>query len=99
VPSGAEILRFSAPRPPAEPAEMVVVRSDETGVWCARVGTTGLSPVGPCKGATWITGTSSTADTTHSHTVVVERLPVRTVVLVLLTDDGPWVLNHEREVT
>jgi hypothetical protein len=98
VPSGAEILRFR-PTVTNEPTEMVVVRSDASGVWCVPVGKSGLSPIGPCKGATRVVGTSSGGDTVHTHTVIVERLPVRTVVLVLLTDSGPWVLNHEREVT
>lgn len=103
MPSPGETLalrRRPGARQPGEPFGAIVVRSDATGVWCSPTGGDQRSPLGPCHGATRVALTSSSTDgAPHTHTLMVERLPVRTQVLLLLTDDGPWVLNHDREVT
>lgn len=64
-----------------------VVRSDDTGVWVAPVLGDTRHPIGPCRGATRRTDTGW------------EQLPAGTTVLLVLTDDGPWVAAHEQEVT
>jgi hypothetical protein len=103
VPSPGETLavrRRPGAREADEPFPAVVVRSDVTGVWCSPLEGDQRFPLGPCRGATRVALTSSSTDgAPHAHTLTVERLPVRTSVLLLLTDDGPWVLNHDREVT
>lgn len=63
-----------------------VVRSDDTGVWVAPVGGDTRHPLGPCRGATRPVGAGPAW----------ERLPAGTVVLLVLTDDGPWVAAHEQ---
>ncbi len=72
-----------------EPFPAVVTRSDVTGVWCVRLDGDARFPIGPCSGATRLAVGGGS----------VERLPVRSRVLLLFTDDGPWVLSHDREVT
>lgn len=99
MPSGRErLLTRTGPADP-RPFVALVTRSDSTGVWCAPPGADERSPIGPCKAATRIALTTNSGADSHTHTLKVERLPVRTRVLLLLTDDGPWVLAHDREVT
>ncbi len=98
--SPGESLRLRGTGARDDPFPAIVTRSDVTGVWCTREGGDAGFPIGPCSGATRVALTSSSTDgAPHTHTLTVERLPVRTRVLLLFTDDGPWVLNHDREVT
>lgn len=96
---GEGLVRTGTVGPSPLPA--VVTRSDTTGVWCTAVDGDQRHPLGPCKGATRLAAVTTGVDGTgvHTHPLTVERLPVRTRVLLLLTDDGPWVLTHDREVT
>jgi hypothetical protein len=74
----ADRLLASRPGSPsvlARPATALVVRSDSSGVYAAPVGSDPRSPIGPCRGAA----------------PGGVRLPVGSVVLLELTDHGPWV--------
>lgn len=57
------------------PATGRVVRSDESGVWVAPLGSDVARPIGPCRGAVGIA--------------------VGTLVLLVQTDQGPWVAGSE----
>jgi hypothetical protein len=103
VPSASErLLTPGRTRTPA-PFPALVTRSDSTGVWCTPELGDPTRPIGPCLGATRpALVTSSGGDVTHTHTLTVERLPVGTRVLVLQllnTDEPPWVLAYDREVS
>lgn len=65
-----------SPRLDRPPATATVVRSDATGVWVAVLGADIRHPTGPCWGARDHTG---------------HQLAVGTVVLLVSTDQGPWV--------
>ena len=65
-----------------------VVRSDTSGVWVAPLGGDTRHPIGPCRGATRPDSEGG-----------VEQLPADTLVLLVLTDHGPWVAAHHQEVS
>lgn len=72
-----------------------VVRSDTSGVWCVPLGGDTRHPFGPCRGATRRVFTETGAgDAAHRHDQV-ERLPVGMVVLLVFTDERPWVAAWE----
>lgn len=66
------------------PATARVIRSDTSGVWATPLGADTRHPYGPCRGA-------------HRRDALgeLEQLPVGTLVLLVLTDDGPWVAGWE----
>lgn len=66
------------------PVTARVVRSDDTGVWAVPLGGDTRHPTGPCRGATRLTGA-----------LVRERLPVGVVVLLVWTQERPWVAGWE----
>lgn len=82
-------------RPPPGPLAIVttgqVVRSDETGVWVAPVPGDTRHPLGPCRGAT--------RPTSVPEGLEWEQLPEGTVVLLVLTEAGPWVAAHDQPAT
>lgn len=77
--------------PPGHGTQIVhtarVVRSDATGVWVAPLSSDSRHPIGPCRGGTRPASGGG-----------LEQLPVDTLVLLALTDDGPWVAAHHQEV-
>ncbi len=66
-----------------------VVRSDSSGVWVTPLLGDTRHPVGPCRG-----GRRPNADLTGW-----EQIPAGTVVLLVLTDAGPWVAAHDQPTT
>jgi hypothetical protein len=91
-----EVLTGRAPaRTRRDPVTARVVRSDSTGVWCAPLGADTRHPLGPCRGATRrvfdVTGGGEAA---HRHDRL-EQLPAGTVVLLVFTDERPWVAAWE----
>lgn len=91
-----EVLLNRAPARKVEPpATARVVRSDTSGVWVAPVGGDTRHPIGPCRGATRrVFELAGAGDLAHRHDHV-EQLPVGMVVLLVHTDDGPWVAAWE----
>lgn len=70
------------------PQSAVVVQSGPEGVLVSEIGGDARHPVGPCSGATRRTATGA-----------LQRLPVGTRVLLVHTDDGPWVAAHDEPVS
>lgn len=86
-----EVLLDRAPARQAEPPETArVVRSDASGVWCAPLGGDTRHPIGPCRGGKRPVFVADPAPHTE-----VQALSVGTVVLLVHTDDGPWVARWE----
>jgi hypothetical protein len=75
------------------PVTARVVRSDASGVWCTPLGGDVRHPIGPCRGATRRAFTAADG-TGHRHDSV-EQLPVGMVVLLVFTDERPWVAAWE----
>lgn len=74
-----------------------VVRSDASGVWVAPLGGDVRHPVGPCRGAKRRKFTDAgDGGTAHRHDEL-EQLPTGTVVLLVFTDERPWVAAWEEE--
>lgn len=65
------------------PTTARVVRSDDSGVWVVPLGYDTRHPVGPCRGA-W-----------RPTEVGTERLPTGVVVLLVWTQERPWVAAWE----
>lgn len=95
---GVDDLLARRPAPSSasrEPFTGVVVRSDVTGVWVARLGADRRHPLGPCRGGTRVRSrTAAAGGDPHEHDVELEQLPVGTEVLLIRTGDGPWVAAH-----
>jgi hypothetical protein len=80
------------------PCTARVVRSDASGVWCAPLEADTRHPIGPCRGATRRAfALGGAGDAEHRHDQL-EQLPVGTVVLLVFTDERPWVVAWDEEV-
>ncbi|MFW6776065.1 hypothetical protein ACOACO_17410 [Nocardioides sp. CPCC 205120] len=84
----SDLLRqLASGRPPSierPPSTGVVVRSDRSGVWVARIDDDTRDPIGPCRGGR-----------RYGAGGVLERLPVGTPVLLVWTDERPWIAAHD----
>lgn len=91
------LLHRTAPKQARGPMTARVVRSDASGVWCAPLAADVRHPLGPCRGATRRKFTDAgDGGVTHRHDEL-EQLPVGAVVLLVLTDERPWVAAWEEE--
>lgn len=99
VENALEVLLHRAPPKTARrPVTARVIRSDASGVWCAPLEADVRHPIGPCRGATRRRFTSAgDGGTAHRHDEL-ERLPVGTLVLLVFTDERPWVAAWDEEV-
>jgi hypothetical protein len=74
-----------------------VVRSDGSGVWCVPLDGDVRHPIGPCRGASRRVFTDAgEGGTIHRHDQL-EQLPAGTVVLLVFTNERPWVAAWEEE--
>lgn len=72
-----------------------VVRSDASGVWATPLDGDTRHPIGPCRGARRpVFESTGAGDAAHRHDTL-EQLPVGVLVLLVFTDDGPWVAGWE----
>lgn len=79
------------------PVTARVVRSDASGVWCAPLEGDTRHPIGPCRGGRRRRFIETGAgDEAHRHDDLVQ-LPAGTVVLLVFTDERPWITAWEEE--
>lgn len=83
-----DMLNGQPPRIVQEPVTGRVVRSDASGVWVVPLGGDTRHPVGPCRGG-W----------RRNDAGVLELVGVGVVVLIVWTQERPWVAGWDKGPT